>query len=109
MSRNFDPEVLNCGVALATAFGKDWLRPIQERLSQRYPSLTLAELDEYDETCRGAMKVAHALVPKVLVQSGGFNAQAYPEFRERLSRRYPWMSEDNAQRLFSQGCYYAMK
>ena len=69
----------------------------------------LAELDEYDETCRGAMKVAHALVPKVLVQSGGFNAQAYPEFRERLSRRYPWMSEDNAQRLFSQGCYYAMK
>jgi hypothetical protein len=109
MSSSPDPEVLNCGLALATAFGKNWLRPIQERLSERYPALSPSQLNECDATCRNAMKYAHALVPRVVATLDTLDQRAYAQFRDRLTERYPWMSEDNIERLFSQGCYYAMK
>ena len=41
---------------------EDWLAPIQERLRERHPRLTRAELDELDATCRAAMKLGHETV-----------------------------------------------
>lgn len=109
MSPSPDTEVLNCGLALATTFGENWLQPIQKRLSARYPALSASQLNECDVTCRNAMKFAHALVPTVVATLDTLDQRAYAQFRDRLTERYPWVSEDNIERLFSQGCYYAMK
>jgi hypothetical protein len=36
-------EILNTGLSLAMEFGADWLKPIQDRLSVKYSTLTQME------------------------------------------------------------------
>ena len=101
-------DVLNTGLHLAMEWGAKWLEPIQERLKQLHPELTLEQLDNYDSTCRAAMKRGHDLVPECL--GGDFDTEkAFPKWKRRMREAYPWISDENLDRNFSQGCYYAMK
>ena len=103
-----DPDALrNEGLGLAMDWGEDWLAPIQERLRERHPRLTRAELDELDATCRAAMKLGHETV-HALVRAHGKDL-ALPSFAERFAVQVPWASAENVERLFNQGLYYAWK
>jgi hypothetical protein len=59
---HMDENILNAGLDFAMAFGEDWLQPIQTRLAAHFPSLSRAELDTYNATCREAMFFAHEQV-----------------------------------------------
>jgi hypothetical protein len=99
--------VLNDGLALAMDWGEGWLAPIQDRLRERHPSLTKAELDGFDADCREAMRFGHETVHALVRQSG---KNVDPEaFAASLGARYPWASAENTTRLFNQGLYYAWK
>jgi hypothetical protein len=105
----FDDAILNVGLELAMEFGKDWLMPIQSRLSQRFEALSAGDLDRYDKHCRETMKLGHRLVTEVLGEVGVLHASAPQLFSERLRAQRPWVSPSNLGALYSQGCYYAMK
>jgi hypothetical protein len=104
-----DQNILNVGLDFALEFGPNWLAPIQDRLASQFPSLTPAELDAYERTCREVMNFGHKLVPTVVTSLDISTEQAFARFTELLHQRYEWISEDHLRRLFSQGCYYALK
>jgi hypothetical protein len=92
------------------AWGESWLVPIQERLSQRLPELSPAQLSDINEICQSAMRAGHDIV-KSLAQTRGTPSE-YPnpeEFKANLLQKFPWIDEVNAGKLFSQGVYYSLK
>ena len=99
--------VLNDGLALAMDWGEGWLAPIQDRLRQRHPRLSKAELDGFDTSCREAMRFGHETVHALVRQSGKNVDPAV--FAASFSARYPWATAENTTRLFNQGLYYAWK
>src|SRR4051812_9850597 len=102
-------DALNAGLDLAMAFGVNWLQPIQIRLAKRFPEFTSAQLDRYDEICRKAMQFGHEQVIPCWRESSSNQKAAFDLFRKTLRARFPWISDANLERLFSQGCYYAWK
>jgi hypothetical protein len=104
-----DTSVLNKGLDLAMEFGENWLRPIQERLAKKYPELSRAALDEYDRVCREAMSFGHTQLVACWREAGSDQRQAFQFYQRDVLARYPWVSEPNLSRLFSQSCYYAHK
>ena len=104
-----DTAVLNKGLDFAMEFGANWLRPIQDRLAAQFPQLSQGELDEYDRVCREAMNFGHTQLVSCWREAHSEQRQALEFFRRDVVGRYPWVSEANLSRLFSQGCYYAFK
>ncbi len=51
----------------------------------------------------GNARVTDHLVPR------GDKAVAFAAFTKDLRESYPWISDANLSRLFSQSCYYAWK
>jgi hypothetical protein len=99
------PALLNLAMELSLEFGPDWLKPIQSRLLQRCPDLTTEEADALDAFARSARDRAHALINDVINQGRPSEGEA----RELIRTEHPWLSESTFERLWSQGCYYAMK
>jgi hypothetical protein len=104
-----DERILNVGLDLAMEFGKNWLQPIQTRLAKKFPTLSPAQLDEYERACREAMKFGHAQVPIQWRRAGGQEKSARRLFDEVVLAAHPWITRTNLSHLFSQGCYYAWK
>jgi hypothetical protein len=104
-----DKRILNAGLDLAMAFGEDWLQPIQTRLAARFPSLSRAELDTYNATCREAMFFGHEQVVMKIPEAHKDRSVHFQLFRAAVLARFPWITAKNLSRLFSQGYYYSMK
>jgi hypothetical protein len=104
-----DARILNAGLHLAMEFGEHWLQPIQNRLHAKFPRLTPAELDSYDEICRAAMAFGHEQVLLALAAAKRNEVEAQRLFTLALREKYAWVDDDNRARLHSQGCYYAWK
>ena len=102
-------DILNAGLHLAMEWGEDWLKPIQARLARAYPSLSGAELDEYEGACREAMEFGHAEVSRTWTLVGNAEKEAFDRFNAAIRVRYPWIDDKNVGRLFSQGTYYFHK
>lgn len=104
-----DALALNAGIEMAMEFGQNWLRPIHERMSARYPLLSESELDGCDKRCREAMKFGHLVLRECWRAASSEKTAAFRLFRQRVLAVYPWVSPANLEHLFSQGCYYAWK
>lgn len=93
-----DVDVLNSGLDFAMEFGKDWLRPIQERLRAKFSDLTPSELDAYDRACREAMNFdpATCVEHSTAVGVGSSRCELSPFRTSRLAsgrlRRLLWRS-----------------
>lgn len=101
--------MLNAGLALAMEWGEHFLKPIQQRLSQRYPQLSAEQLEQYNTLCRQAMFFGHGLLPQVWQEAGGVESVARALWQSRMLERYPWVNEENLGHLISQAFYYAWK
>ena len=99
--------LLNDGLHLAMEWGSDWLKPIQERLTKKYPRLSTIELDEINTVCQAAMSFGHATVYDLVKEHG--RDVSLQQFEPIMKSRYPWVGAGNMSRLFSQGMYYSMK
>lgn len=97
---------LNLGFDLAMEWGHDWLRPIQSRLKKLRPDLSSKQLRECNEICQATMKDGHLLVCNFIRTGADIDQDGWTA---EMRTKYPWMSEENLDRCFSQGCYYAMK
>jgi len=106
---SLDSSILNVGLDLAMEFGKNWLKPIQSRLAERYPTLATKDLDAYDTDCRACMTYANDLIVRCWRETKGSQDESFRLFQERVLGRYAWVSAPNLARLFSQSCYYAWK
>ena len=100
-------ELLNEGLALAMDWGESWLSPIQSRLRKLHPFLAGDELDAYNAACQGAMRLAHETVHSQL-RTGTANP-SLAALSSTVRAAYPWVSEENLERLLKQGLYYAAK
>jgi hypothetical protein len=106
---DMDPRILNVGLHLAMEFGENWLRPIQQRLAVAFGTLTPDELDTYDRICRQTMAFGEQQVRLRWKEAAGNETEAYRLFKIAVLDQYPWVTDGNLSRLFTQGCYYAYK
>ncbi|WP_156494819.1 MULTISPECIES: hypothetical protein [unclassified Oleiphilus] len=97
-------DMLNEGLQLAMAFGKNWQVSTQERFAKKYPTLSATELDEYNQLFLSALKYAH---DTAFVLATNFKAHNNIEkFKEIYCAKYNWVSEENLKPLYKQGLYY---
>jgi hypothetical protein len=99
--------LLNEGLDLAMEWGKNWLKPIQERLAVRHPELSQDELNEINAICQSTMKFGHDYVYNLALKTGKDTKKSDLELA--MQSRYPWVNAKNISHLFSQGMYYAWK
>ena len=97
-----DATIVNEALHLAMEWGADWLKPTQPRLKILFPALGEEQLSEYDAAARAAMTFGTRYV------------YDHPDCtREQCAAavrtRFPWVSDENLSRLYSQGVYYARK
>ena len=102
-----EEDILNAGLNLAMEFGQNWLQPIQERLAKKYPKLNSTKLDEYNDVCQSAMKLGHDSMFK-LSENNDVETRV-EELAEIVREQYPWVTDKNISKLYSQGMYYSMK
>ncbi len=104
-----EPAILNVALELAMTFGEDWLKPVQARLSNRYPDLSREQLDQYDAECREVMTLGQEQAPTCWQEAGVRRNHGLKLFRTAVRARFPWVNNENLTHPFSQGCYYAWK
>ena len=97
-----DTAILNTAMMLAMEWGPDLMKPTQDRLRKRFPKLSDQALNDYDATARAAMNFGHAYMYDHPSSSSEQLATA-------IRVRFPWVSDENLSRVYSQGCYYAWK
>ncbi|MNG72465.1 hypothetical protein D3C87_629410 [compost metagenome] len=107
---NLSIEVLNYGLQLSMEFGKNWLKPINERLEIKFPNLNKQQQEECNLICKRVHQIAHNYVAENPIRSdSGVEFVAFNQFKQFILTKYNWLSTANLQRLYSQSCYYASK
>lgn len=114
MKPDLKAEILNDGLDMSMAFGPDWLKPIQERLGKKYPEITEEKLDEYNQICSKARDDGNDFIYRTLEKMAELkqtitSADLEYQLKTFMTTKYLWISKENLNRLFSQGCYYAWK
>ena len=107
---NLNKEILNHGLNLSMEFGENWLKPINDRLSDTYPELSKSELMYCDKLCRKINEYAHDFIGNNPVKNGNeISFMESSKFKNVMKAKYSWIDDINLQRLYSQSCYYAWK
>ena len=107
---NFKSEILNYGLDLSMEFGKNWLKPINQRLHNKFPNLNSYELDDYNRICKEVNEMAHKFIfDNPVKNEKDLNFIDFSTFENFMKQNYSWISKENAKRLYNQSCYYAYK
>ena len=109
-------ELLNISLDLAMEWGENWLKPIHSRLKKLYPNLSLSERNSYNKIAQESMKFGHSLAKDYIKvyynhpnKTIAVENDLKSNFESKMKIKYPWINDSNLSRVFSQGCYYAMK
>lgn len=113
-SSNSREEILNKGLKFALEFGKNWMQPINERLSRRFPDLTHAELEEFNKICEqvrndSLIHMSERLQNITEQQQEITEKELKSELAKWVNEQFPWVSKSNIKRIYSQGMYYGWK
>lgn len=118
-----EEDILNDGLYMAMEFGENWLMPIQDRLSKKYPHLPKETLDRYNSTYRAIMSSSNEFILKKLEEAYQSKRELSPhEFLSQLDKKnlianlvsflhqnYGWINQENISSLYSQAMYYSFK
>lgn len=104
MSTPFSDELLNTALELATEWGENFRKPIHDRIRQKYPGLTDAEIDELTETAGRVESRIYTLAEDELA-----GTLTEGEIVTAAMREIPWLNVQNAGRLKNIGMYYARR
>ena len=99
-----EAETLNVALDMALEWGPNILKPTQARMKERFPELSDAEADEYDQECRQIMKTAWPIAEQSY--SGKIKSA---EAAAQLHLKYPQIEDGNIRNLIVQGEYYAWR
>ena len=100
----FAPELLNAALELATEWGDNFCKPINERILVNYPDLTESDIEQLTAITREAESYIYTCGEREL--AGEITeGDIVPEAR----RKYAWLDSNNASRLKNIGMFYARK
>jgi len=107
---DIDEKILNFGLMLSMEFGENWLTDISTRLKEKFPELSDAESKDCNTFLQSINTYAHDFVRKNPVKKGNqISLMCATQFKDKLSTKYNWISQNNLSKLYSQSCYYALK
>lgn len=98
-------EVLNEAMDIALEWGS-WLSPIQDRLAARRPAVSRQRLDELNGTCHAAVRFGLEIALRLSRDGGGVLKE---RFDAEVLERYPWLDDENRERMFRHCVYHATK
>jgi hypothetical protein len=109
-----DEVIFNMGVKMASEFGENFMKPIQDRLMLQFAFLSRDHVDFYNQICIEARDEAHNFVYNQMEKLAAkretiSKTWSYAQFEVHMKAKYPLMNEANLQHLYSQGCYYCWK
>jgi hypothetical protein len=94
-------------------FGKNWLAPIQERLSKKVPNLSEQDLDRYNSLCKTIIDDGIDILVKMIENIDSQKPMGRKvlsiDFEKVILSKYEWMNKKNLKHLYSQAMYYARK
>lgn len=100
-----DKNVLNKALSLSLEWGKEWLKPIQNRLMYIIPRLSGNDIEKISEYIIG---VRDDIFEKIYNDHFDSESQTFDSDVVRITKeKYPWINKNNLSRLDSQGRYYA--
>ena len=106
----FNQKIANYGLSFSMEFGQNWLKPINERLSEKYPELLPVELEQYNKLCKEVNTYANDFIRNnPTKQNEKLIFLPFEKFKKVIHKKYVWINEDNLKQLYSQSCYYAWK
>ncbi|PZP38666.1 MAG: hypothetical protein DI598_20510 [Pseudopedobacter saltans] len=107
---NLNPEILNIGLDFSMEFGENWLKPINQRLLNKFPNLNLVELEKYNSVCKEVNNIANDFVyDNPAKNEKELTFIEFSKFENFMLQNFSWISKENLKRLYNQSCYYAYK
>jgi hypothetical protein len=100
----WNDEILNVALNMSLEWGENHRKPINARLLARFPMLSEAEVESYNQVCREIQSYAFDQIEAAYVKR-----ISWPEAHQNVMSRYPGLSEERYGRLNSQGHYYAWR
>ena len=100
----FSAEVINAALELATEWGENFGKPIDERILAKYPDLTPDEIVNLTKISREAEYFIYSLAEREL--AGEISEADIPQL---AVNEHPWLNSHNTARLTGIGMFYARK
>ena len=101
---NYEADLLNKALELATEWGENFRKPIHDRIRVSYPELDDEEIDRLTTTAREAESYIYALGEQELA-----GAIREADITRHAREKYPWLNRTNLNRLSGIAMYYARK
>ncbi|MBK8305072.1 MAG: hypothetical protein IPK98_17415 [Chloracidobacterium sp.] len=100
----FSTQLLNSALELATEWGENFGKPIDDRILARYPQLTSDEIAALTMISREAEYFIYSLAEREL--AGEISETEIPQL---AVKEHPWLNAQNTARLTGIGMFYARK
>lgn len=101
---DFDPDILNAALELATEWGENFRKPISDRMKSRFPELTENEIIEIESFVRQAESRIYEIAE---TEERGEISEG--EITRVAAEEFPWMDASRIARLKNIGMYYARR
>ncbi|MBB5460179.1 hypothetical protein [Paraburkholderia sp. Cpub6] len=98
--------LLNSALDLALDFD-NWLSSIRERLKASQPSLDKQQLEMLNQVCTEAVRFGQETALHLCATTDLPSVQG--RFDELFVERYPWVSQENLERIYRHCIYLATK
>ena len=98
--------VLNDALDIALDWG-NWLSPIQDRLLLMHRQLTATQLGEINDLCHAAVRASLAIALRLSRECE--MSALKNRFDAELLEQYPWISNENRERIYRHAIYHATK
>ncbi|MFZ1699743.1 MAG: hypothetical protein WBO10_01445 [Pyrinomonadaceae bacterium] len=102
LDHDFADDLLDLALKLATEWGDNFRKPIDDRVRETHPDLTDADMERLTAIVKQAESYIYSLAED---QLAGTIAES--EIISTARDRFPWLGTDNASRLKNIGMYYA--
>lgn len=105
-----DTALRNQALALAMAWGPEWLQPIQGRLAAAQLNLDASQRDALDVLARQTIGAGReALLDLLRDQRDDLALPSIEAFSASLGPSFAWLDATQLSRLYSQSIYYLRK
>lgn len=92
----FNQEIANYRLSMSMEFGENWLKPINERLSKKYPKLLLVELEKYNKLCNEVNTYANDFIYNNPVKNNKeVTFIPFKDFKQEILKKYTWINDEN--------------
>jgi hypothetical protein len=98
----FDADTLNTALSMSLEWGPVRSQPLQDRLAERFATLTKKELLGLKLTCGEVESLAWREIERAYLNEISIN-----QAESAILSAFPWVSADNLSHLVTQGQYYA--